>query len=75
MNLAGHYFLLTNLITKALHDRESLLKGEGSVQLKQTDSDQLLLIVIYFLLYKTSYLNKNLNHTDLSPSVRVPRVQ
>ncbi len=54
--------------------REVLLKGRLSTVnlLIVTNLDQHFLIIIFFLFYKISYLNEEVNCTEPSPSVRVP---
>jgi hypothetical protein len=58
---------------------EFLLKGWLNTVdlLVLTSLDKLLLIlkINFFLFYKTSYLNKKVNHAEPSPSVRVSWVK
>jgi hypothetical protein len=55
--------------------RESIQKGK-TPDLVLTSSDQLLftLKISFFLFYKMSYLNEEVNRKKPSPSVRVPVV-
>jgi hypothetical protein len=54
----------------------NLTKGEGLIStvdlLVLTSLGQLLLILKVLFIYKTSYLNEEVNCTKPSPSVRVP---
>jgi hypothetical protein len=56
--------------------REALLKGKD--QYDQTPCANEFLSAtfqtesFFFLFYKTTYLNEEVNHTDPSPSVRLP---